>query len=218
MSEEEWGECIESLEREGEKMSRRKYLGALGAAGATTTAGCLFGSGAPEIQDQARATNDALETQLPWGSYRLNYNVDSVNVDVERVGSTGVENAGTYRINAKVALADNSDDLDGWLSTEELTEEFFSLLNNTTYDMFTRTYDGFQDFSPPNQPSHRNQIVEYSVRVNAEDCSYIQYRAPAQRMDEVLSSRQAYSDYFSPDGENFGVVRDSGRLGLGIIC
>ncbi len=218
MPEIQWEECRESLEAGGD-VSRRKYLKVLGAAGTTaSTAGCIFSGGATEIQNQSRSTQNALETQLPWGSYRLNYIVDSVDVDLDKVGNTGVEGARTYRISSEVSLADNSDDLDGWLSTEELTEEFFSLLNKTAYDMFAKTYEGFQDFSPPNQPSHRNQVVSYRVKISAEGCSYIQYDVPAQIMEGTLSSRQAFSDYSDRQGGNIKVVRDSGRLGLGIWC
>jgi len=199
--------------------NRRDLLKGIGALGSATLAGCSLtsGNGAQELADQNRRTENKIRRDLPWNEYRLDYDNESLNLDKKRLEPTGVESASQYRIDIKFALSNNSDDLDGWMATSERRAEFFSLLNKTTYDVLRRTTEDFSDFEPPKQPSNRNQVVEYKIRVDAEDCSYVSDTVPATRMDEILSSRSAYADYVD-DGSEYEINIEDAFLGLDLFC
>mgnify|MGYP006268157243 CR=1 FL=1 len=200
-------------------LERRKVLQSLAAAGTTSLAGCssLLGSGAEEIREQANQTSQRLKSELPWNEYSLDYNTESIRVGLQRLGPTGVENASQYRINMRVPLSDNSDDLEGWLATSERRSEFFSLLNDTTYDMFALATEDFNQYEPPQRPSNRNQVIEYRVRVNGDSCSYLQDTVPVEEMDEILSSRSAYADYVD-EGRGYDINIEEGFLGTRLFC
>lgn len=200
------------------EIERRDLLKGLGAASIASLSGCAsILNGGSEIRDQANQTRQNLKSELPWSSYQLGYITESVNVGTERLGATGVENASQYRINMKVSLSDNSDDLRGWLSTSGRRSEFFSLLNETTYDMFSQASEDFSRFEPPQRPSHRNQVTEYQLRVDADSCSYVQDTVPATRTGEILSSRSAYANYVD-NGEEYEINIEEGFLGTDIFC
>lgn len=202
-----------------DEIKRRDLLKGLGAASIGSLAGCstLLGEGAQELREQSKRTQQNLKSELPWNNYRLDYKVQGLNVDLERVGSTGVENASQYRVGLRVGLSSNSDDLDGWMATSERRAEFFSLLNDTTYDMFSQATRGFSDYEPGQQPSNRNQVVEYRLRVNAESCSYVEDTVPATRMDDILSSRSAYAEYVN-NGTDYEINVEEGFLGTDLFC
>lgn len=202
-----------------DEIKRRDLIRGLGALSIGSLAGCntLLGGRAQEIKEQANQTQQNLRSELSWSDYSLQYEPDSINIDTDRLGSTGVENASQYRINIKVALSSNSDDLDGWVATSERRAEFFSLLNDATYDIFRRASNDFKDYEPPRQPSNRNQVVEYQLRVDAESCSYLQDTVPAGGTDEILSSRSAYADYVN-DGTDYEINIEKGFLGTDLFC
>jgi len=202
-----------------DEIERRDLIKGLGAASITSLSGCasILGDGASEIREQANQTPQNLKSELPWNSYALGYITESVNVGAERIGSTGVENAGQYRINVNFALSDNSDDLRGWLSTSGRRAEFFSLLNETTYDVLSRTAEDFSEYEPGQQPSNRNQVIEYQLRVDADSCSYVQDNIPSTRTGEILSSRSAYGAYVE-NGEEYEINVEEGFLGTDLFC
>jgi hypothetical protein len=202
-----------------DELKRRDVLKGLGASGVGSLAGCssLLGKEAPSITERANQTEGRLKKELPWNEYRLGYNVDSIDLGKNRLGPTGVENASQYRVNIDIALSDNSDDLSGWLGTPERQREFFSLLNNTTYDMLLLTNENFSEFYPGTQPSNQNQVTEYRLHVDAETCSYLEDTVPVSRMNDILSSRSAYAEYVS-DGEEYRINIEDGFLGTDFFC
>jgi len=202
-----------------DEIKRRDLLKGLGTLSIGSLAGCstLLGNGAEEIRDRANQTQQNLKSGLPWNDYELNYNVDSLQVSTERLGSTGVENAAQYRINMKVALSGNSDDLRGWMATSERRAEFFNLLNETTYDMLEQATEDFSDYEPPQQPSHRNQVVEYQLRIDADSCSYLEDTVPVARIDNMLSSRSSYANYVN-NGSEYEINIEEGFLGTDLFC
>lgn len=202
-----------------DELERRELLKGLGALSIGSLAGCtsILGGGAQQIREQTDQTQQNLKSELPWNEYSLDYAVESLNVGVERLGSTGVENAAQYRVNMNVALSGSSDDLDGWMATSERRAEFFSLLNDTTYDMFSQATQDFSGYEPEQQPSHRNQVVEYQLRVDAESCSYVEDTVPATRMDDILSSRSAYAEYVN-NGTDYEISIEEGFLGTDLFC
>lgn len=200
-----------------DEYSRREILGATGTGAITASSGCLgifSGESAPELRNRASQTEEELQSDLPWGEYRLDFNSEATDVGITRLNPTGVENAYTHRVNVDMDLAGNSDDLSGWTATDEREEEFFSLLSQPTYDVLVTTVENFYDFQPQNQPSHRNQVVEYELHVDAEKCSYIEDTIPAQRVNDILSSRSTYRSYVN-SGNGYETTQDSGTLGLG---
>jgi hypothetical protein len=202
-----------------DELKRRDLLKGIGALSIGSLAGCnaILGGEAPNIKKQANQTQQRLKSQLPWNSYDLEYNVDSLNVGMDRLGSTGVEGAAQYRINMKVSLSENSDDLDGWLSSSERRAEFFSLLNETTYDMLNLATEDFSEYEPSQQPSHRNQVIEYELKINAESCSYLRDSVPVARIDDILSSRTDYSSYVD-NGAEYEINIETGFLGTDLFC
>ena len=194
-----------------------KGLGALGAAGGLAGCNILSGPGAPEIDQRTQQLEDSLQSQISWSSYPLNYEPRQLEVGKQRLQPTGVEDAHTYRIEVSFPLADNSDDLEGWMATRERMEEFFSLLNQTTYDVLTATVDNFDDFHPGNQPSAFNQVNEYKLHVDAEKCSYVEDIIPSAQTDDILSSRSAYNEYIE-GGEDYNINIDGGFLDTGYLC
>mgnify|MGYP006277560301 CR=1 FL=1 len=202
-----------------DELNRRDLLRGLGATSAIPLAGCnnFLGEEASDITEQLNQTEKNLKNELPWNEYRLNYNVDSINLSKNRLGPTGVENATQYRINMEISLADDSDDIEGWLGTSERRSEFFNLLNNTTYDMFLQADEDFSEFYPGTQPSNQNQVTEYRLRVNAESCSYLEDTVQASRMNDILSSRSSYAEYVS-DGDEYEINIEDGFLGTDFFC
>lgn len=202
-----------------DEIKRRDLLKGLGAAGISSLAGCnaLLRPEAPGLKEQAKQAQQNLRSELPWNSYSLDYNVDSLNVGIQRLESTGVESASQYRVEMNVSLSGNSDDLDGWLATEARRSEFFSLLNETTYDMLSQASENFSSYEPSQQPSHRNQVIEYSLRVDAESCSYVKDAVAVARTDNILSSRSAYADYVNA-GADYEINIEQGFLGTDFFC
>lgn len=199
-----------------EKYSRRELLRYIGAAGISATSGCVLfdDSGAPELENQAERTEGNLRQRVPWGSYRLNFDLDSLNLGLEKLGATGVEDAHRYRLDIEISLADSSDDLFGYLgkdAPEERIEEFFRLYSEPAYDILNETYREFQDFTPPRRPSHKNQVIEYSLRFNGDECSYIEDTITGERMDELLRSRSHYREYLN-GGEQAETVLEEKKL------
>ncbi len=200
-----------------DEYSRRELLGVAGTGAITVSAGCLSafnGDNASELKNRADETEKELRNNLPWGEYELNFNNEELGVGIDRLNPTGVEDAYTYGVDIDMALADNSDDLDGWLATEERTEEFFSLLSDPTYDVLVTTVENFYDFQPQNQPSHRNQVVEYNLNVDASKCSYIEDTLPGERVNEVLRTQSNYTDYVNSE-DGYQTTLDEGLFGLG---
>lgn len=200
-----------------DELDRRDLLKGLGAASSTSLAGCTFLETAPDIRQQTNQTQQNLKSELNWNSYDLDYIVDSIRVGSERLGATGVENASQYRINMRIALHDNSDDLRGWLGTSERRAEFFSLLNETTYDMLRQATNDFSPLEPGTRPSNRNQVVEYDLRIDAESCSYLRDTVSVARTDEILSSRSAYAEYVD-NGREYEINIERGLLGTDLFC
>lgn len=195
--------------------SRREYLAAV-AAGASLT-GCL-GPQAPELRDRTETTENRLKTELPWNRYDLEFDVEELTVDLEKFQPTGVENAYQYGVVVDVPLSDVSNDLRGYTATEQRQEEFFFLYAQPSFDMLLETYDNFQEFTPPNQPSHRNQVTQYGLHVDAEKCSYIEDRISGPRMDDILQNPESYLNYLD-GGESVETVVDDGEpFGLGLWC
>lgn len=203
------------------KLDRRDYLKGVGATGAAiSTAGCignLLGPDAPDLRDAVDQAEQNLESELPWGRYALNFNVQGLDMGIDKLGSTGVEDAFNYAVSIDVGLSGNSDDISGWLSSEELAEEFWRLYAPPTYDMLVESRDSLQEFTAPDRPSNRNRIVEYDLHVGAENCSYIEDSIPAPQLDDVVSSPDDYIAYLD-DGEAVNVVYDDGALGFGHFC
>lgn len=210
---------IKMKEKEEEKIDRRDLLKGIGGLGATTLSGCarLLGPDAEEIQRQVNQTEESLQSEVPWNSYKLKYIPKSIKLSKDRLQRTGVEDAYTYRINISFDMADNSDDLSGWMATSERREEFFSLLNETTYDVLNNTVDDFNQFQPENQPSNFNQVVEYRLHVGAEGCSYLENIVPSEVTSQILGSRSAYDSYVG-SGEDYDIRIEEASLGIEYFC
>lgn len=202
-----------------EEKSRRDVLRALGVAASTGLSGCsaLLGPGAPEIEQQTDQTEQRLQSRVPWSSYRLNYEPESVRVGKQKLQRTGVENAYTYRINIGFELAGNSDDMQGWTATTERMEELFGLLNRSTYDVLSIAVEDFQDFHPENQPSAFNQVAEYQIHVGGDGCSYVEDTVSAEIVDDILGSRSAYAEYVG-GGAEYEINIESGLFGTDYFC
>lgn len=203
--------------------TRRDYLKTLGATGlTTTTAGCsalgnVFGSGAGELEDAVNQTETALKNELPWNDYKLGFEVENLNLDLENLGPTGVENANQYAVEIEVDLSPNSDDLEGWMATNARRAEFFGLYAPPSYDMLLETYDNLEDFTVPNQPSHRNQIVEYTLHMGASDCSYIEDNIAAAEIGGIVENPRSYLDYLD-NGDAVTVNIEDAFLGIDFFC
>ena len=204
-----------------ERMDRRDYLKSLGATGtAISTAGCIgdiLGPDAPDLRDAVDQAEQNLKSEVPWGRYALNFEVQNLDMDIDKLGATGVEGAFNYAVGIDVSLSGNSDDISGWLSTEELAEEFWRLYAPPTYDMLVESRDSLQDFTAPDRPSNRNRIVEYNLHIGAESCSYLEDSIPAPQLDSIISSPDDYIAYLD-GGEAVNVVYDDGALGFGYFC
>lgn len=205
-----------------DEIKRRDLLKGAGALSTGALAGCSYvpffsDDQPPEINDQANRTEQTLKNQLPWDSYSLDYKTGSINLSTSKVGNTGVEGASQYRLKTKIGLAGNSDDLDGWMGTQERQSEFFNLIGNTVYDMLSQVTEDFSEFEPGQRPSSRNQVVEYRIKVNAEDCSYVKDTMPADRMDDILSSRSSYAEYVD-GGAQYEINIEDGLFGTDWGC
>ncbi len=164
-------------EKNDKHMNRRDYLKSAATTGTiavSALSGCLGrgifgGSDAEELRSAVNETETNLKNELPWNDYELDFDVEDLDLDLESLGATGVENAKEYAANIDIALQDDSDDLDGWMAAQERQEEFFRLYAPPTYDMLLESYDNLSEFTVPNQPSHRNQITEYSLHIDASE-------------------------------------------------
>lgn len=205
-------------------LNRRNLIkGTAGLVIAGSTGGCLgdiFGPEAPELEEAVEQTEAALKTELPWSEYDLEFDVDDLYLNLEALEPTGVGEAYQYAISINIDLISNSSDLEGWLGSEApdaRREEFFSLYAPPTYDMLLETYDNLEAFTAPGQPSNMNRIVEYTIHIGAEGCSYIEDTLPAARVDELISEPQDYLDYLD-EGEEVEVVIEDGLFDSELFC
>ena len=200
-------------------LNRRDYLKGLGGLGAlASTSGCVERIFGPEaLQNSVEEAENNLKTNVPWSEYALTFNVQGLNLDLNNLGPTGVEDANRYSVQINVALDEDSDDIDGWLANEERAEEFWRLYTPPTYDMLLETYDNLEEFTIPNQPSNRNQIVGYELYIDAENCSSLQDGFGGQEISGIIESPSTYLEYLD-GGESVTVDIDNGRFGFGFIC
>lgn len=216
-----------------DELNRRDYLKSLGAVSITTsTAGCgaygdIFTPEAPQLEGEVENTQTRIRNSLPWSDYGLIFDVDRLNLELDNIGPTGVEDAQQYDLGISIDLATESNDLDGWLGADSPNarrEEFVYLYAAPTFDMLLQAYDDLQDWTVPNQPSHQNQIVQYTLEIGAEDCSYLADNIPGGEMTSILESPTAYLNYLTGDGEYLDdggeviINLDSSFLGIDYLC
>lgn len=173
------------------------------ATGATTLAGCIGRDGDSddsELFQRVEEVQALMRSELPWGEFDMEFVIDDLDLTLHSQPTEPLpEDASRYNLWITIPLANVSDDLDAYLEGREgiskerlddLREEFIEYYEEFSYDFFKGAYllgePPLQEFTAPNQPSHRPQIERYVLRVEGESCTYVQNSIPGIRMDDLI--------------------------------
>ncbi len=221
----EYPENDSQIQEENPEINRRDYLNdyvkPAGKAALTgSLAGCFHRPTAPRLEERVEEVETSIRRNFPIGDYNFNFEWNTTELDLYHIEETNVQDASNFGLYAEVDLADDSDDLFGWLegASRERQEQFFEILSEPMYDLKNEIYSELRDATDPQRPLHRNRITEYGVRINGRKCSYIEDFVQGEDMDETLRSASHYRDYIGT-GEEVHVELDRGwPFGLGWVC